>query len=144
MYDSVCRRSVRVFIVGVLLSAVLGPSSASAQSVDIYPWENIQQVVNNHPAGTTFLLKGGVHRLQTITPRSGDRFIGEAGTVLSGARQLSEFSRSGAIITPVSVPERHPCFNARPFITTAVSESSALEMARSSSRMRSHTTISLG
>jgi NPCBM/NEW2 domain/Right handed beta helix region len=96
MYDSVCRRSIRVFIVGLMLSTVLRPTPASAQSVDIYPWNNIQQVVNGYPAGTTFYLKSGVHRLQTITPRSGDRFIGEAGTVLSGARQLSDFSRSGA------------------------------------------------
>ena len=34
--------------------------------------------------------------MQTITPRSWDRFAGEPGTVLSGARQLTSFARSGA------------------------------------------------
>ena len=79
-----------------MLFALLRPAPAAAQSAEIYPWQNIQQVIDNYPAGTTFYLKSGVHRMQTITPRSGDRFIGEAGSVLSGARQLSEFSRSGA------------------------------------------------
>lgn len=68
---------------------------AAAQSVEIWPGQNIQQIVNGYPWGTTFYLKGGVHRMQTITPRSGDRFIGEWGTVLSGARQLTNFGRSG-------------------------------------------------
>jgi len=86
------------FLVKTLSAAlvVVGVSvPAAAQSVEIYPGQNIQQIVNSYPWGTTFYLKSGVHRLQSITPRSGDRFIGEPGTVLSGARQLTSFSRSG-------------------------------------------------
>jgi parallel beta-helix repeat protein len=79
--------SAALIIVGV---------STPAAAVDIYPGQNIQQVVNSYPWGTTFVLKSGVHRMQTITPRTGDRFYGEWGSVLSGARQLTSFSRSGA------------------------------------------------
>jgi len=96
MNHSGVRRFLRLAIVGGALLGVLRPAGAAAQSVEIYPGQNIQQVVNSYPAGTTFYLKAGVHRLQTITPRSGDRYIGEPGTVLSGARQLTSFSRSGA------------------------------------------------
>ena len=96
MSQSVHRRLLRASNIGWMLFALLRPAPAAAQSAEIYPWQNIQQVIDNYPAGTTFYLKSGVHRMQTITPRSGDRFIGEAGSVLSGARQLSEFSRSGA------------------------------------------------
>ena len=96
MSQSVHRRFLRASNVGWMLFALLRPASAAAQSAEIYPWQNIQQVVDNYPAGTTFYLKAGVHRMQTITPRSGDRFVGEPGSVLSGARQLTEFSQSGA------------------------------------------------
>jgi parallel beta-helix repeat protein len=69
--------------------------------VSIMPGQNIQSVVNSHPAGTTFLLRAGVHRNQTITPRSGDSFVGETSgstrlTMLSGARVLSGWSYDGA------------------------------------------------
>ena len=83
-----------LFICGLLLS-VLRPQPAAAQSVEVFPGQDIQSVVNLYPAGTTFLLKAGVHRMQTIRPRNGDKFVGETGTVLSGARQLTSFVRSG-------------------------------------------------
>ena len=70
--------------------------STPAAAVDIYPGQNIQQVVNGFPAGTVFILKSGVHRMQSVTPRSGDQFHGEPGTVLNGSRLLSGFTRSGA------------------------------------------------
>jgi len=62
----------------------------------IFPGEDIQARVNAAPVGTTFLLKAGVHRMQAIVPRDGDTFMGEAGTVLSGARLLATLSRLGS------------------------------------------------
>ena len=44
--------------------------------------------VDAAPRGSTFVLAAGVHRLQTITLRDGDRLVGEPGAVLSGARVL--------------------------------------------------------
>ena len=85
-----------------------GAASASATVtisgppvVAIAPGQNIQSVVNSQPAGTTFLLKAGVHRNQTITPRTGDSFVGETSgstrlTILSGARVLTGWVFDGA------------------------------------------------
>ena len=91
-----------------LVTATLpGAASASATVtisgspvVAIAPGQNIQSVVNSHPAGTTFLLKAGVHRNQTITPRTGDSFVGETSggtrlTILSGARVLTGWISDG-------------------------------------------------
>lgn len=69
--------------------------------VPIAPGQNIQNVINGYPAGTTFLLKAGVHRNQTITPRTGDTFVGEMNgetraTILSGARLLTTWNYDGA------------------------------------------------
>jgi parallel beta-helix repeat protein len=70
---------------------------AGTSAVTIYPGQDIQANVAAAPANTEFLLKAGVHRLQTIRPKDADRFVGEPGTVLSGARLLTTFSRSGAL-----------------------------------------------
>jgi hypothetical protein len=64
------------------------PDSSGSTSIDAYP------------AGTTFVLKAGVHRMQTIRPRSGDTFVGETSagalvSVLSGARVLNAWRFDG-------------------------------------------------
>jgi hypothetical protein len=40
--------------------------------------------VNAAPEGTTFMPKSGVHRLQTVTPKNGNTFLGEPGAILDG------------------------------------------------------------
>lgn len=50
---------------------------------------NFQQVVNARPAGVTYVIAAGLHRLQRVVPKDGDRFVGEAGAIMSGARVLS-------------------------------------------------------
>jgi nitrous oxidase accessory protein NosD len=56
-----------------------------AVPVAIDPGQSIQDAVRAHPAGTTFLIRRGVHRRQaTIRPKDGMVFIGEAGAVLDG------------------------------------------------------------
>lgn len=64
-------------------------------AVVIAPGTNIQNVIDEHPAGTTYYLLAGVHRMQTFSPDSGDTLLGEEGAVLSGARRLTEFVRDG-------------------------------------------------
>jgi len=68
---------------------------AVTTSTTIYPGQDIQAAVNSNPGGTSFTLKAGVHRLQSITPKAGDKFVGEAGTILNGARRLTTFTRQG-------------------------------------------------
>lgn len=50
----------------------------------IKPGDNIQKIVDAHAAGTTFTIKAGVHKRQSIRPKSGMSFLGEAGAVLDG------------------------------------------------------------
>ena len=69
--------------------------AAPQAAVLIYPGQAIQSRVAAAPAGTVFVLKPGVHRMQTISPKDRDTFRGEPGAVMSGARPLVEFSRSG-------------------------------------------------
>jgi parallel beta-helix repeat protein len=91
-YFSTVRSSATLVVFAVLCAWPWG----TAEALDIYPGTNIQSVVATAPYGTQFVLKSGVHRLQTISPRTGDTFIGEPGAVLSGARVLSAFSQQGS------------------------------------------------
>ncbi|MEX6505871.1 right-handed parallel beta-helix repeat-containing protein [Jiella sp. M17.18] len=78
----------------------------------------IQPVVDAAPAGASFCLAAGVHRAQTIAPKRGQSFFGEAGTVLSGARLLSHFRAAGSHWTthsdPVPVARRGICLPQSP------------------------------
>jgi hypothetical protein len=55
----------------------------------------IQSVVDENPAGTTYIIEAGIHRLQSIVPKDGDTFIGEPGAIMSGARIISEIAFDG-------------------------------------------------
>lgn len=87
-------------------------SDATAQpglfTQTIYPGEDIQARVAAAPRGATFIVKAGVHRLQTIIPRSGDTFVGEPGTVLSGARLLTTAVRSGSYWVVADMTQENP------------------------------------
>ena len=67
-----------------------------------------QQMVDTHPAGTTYLIKAGTHlRNFSIQPRSGDTFCGEPGAVLDGGRSLkSAFSGGASGVTLDSITVR--------------------------------------
>ena len=64
--------------------------------VEISPGQSIQNAVDANPAGTTFLLKSGIHRRQRVRPKDGNTFLGELGTVLDGEGVTSYAIRSGA------------------------------------------------
>jgi parallel beta-helix repeat protein len=67
-----------------------------------------QQVVDAHPAGTTYLIGTGTHlRNFSVQPKSGDTFCGEAGAVLDGGRSLkSAFSGGASGVTLDSITVR--------------------------------------
>lgn len=69
------------------------PALSFPDAIRIEVGSDVQFVVDSHPAGTIFLLASGVHRLQRITPRDNDIFIGEDGAVLSGAVELNAFEQ---------------------------------------------------
>lgn len=62
--------------------------SPPADAVRVEVGDDLQALVRDHPPGTSFLLASGVHRLLSVEPRDGDRFVGEPGAVMSGAEML--------------------------------------------------------
>ena len=66
-----------------------GPQSSiacPAGAVDIWPGVSIQTMVDSHGGSTTFCIRAGVHYLRSsITPKTGDTFVGEYGAVLEGS-----------------------------------------------------------
>lgn len=70
--------------------------TSGAGYIDVAPGSSIQNQINNQPDGSRFRLKAGVHRITSaLTPKVGNVFVGEAGAILSGARLLTAFTRSG-------------------------------------------------
>ncbi|MFZ1413421.1 MAG: right-handed parallel beta-helix repeat-containing protein, partial [Defluviicoccus sp.] len=64
----------------------------------VRPGDDIQAIVDAHPAGTTYRLAPGVYRNQAISPKAGDVFEGpsdddEGSAVLTGAVVLTDFTR---------------------------------------------------
>lgn len=60
----------------------------SSTDVTIRPGESIQAAVDAHSPGTSFTIAAGVHRRQSIEPRDGMTFVGEAGAVLDGENSV--------------------------------------------------------
>jgi parallel beta-helix repeat protein len=71
-------------------------SSCVSTATMLCPGDNIQAKVNAAAVGTRFTLATGIHRLQTIIPKSGQSFVGQAGAILSGARLLTGWVRSSS------------------------------------------------
>ena len=83
------RRARALLVVGAVVIALV-PSvgvtgaSAAGSGVAVFPGDSIQALVNANPAGTSFVIKAGVHRRQQVTPKNGNSFVGEPGAVLTG------------------------------------------------------------
>jgi parallel beta-helix repeat protein len=69
-------------------ASAVGPQSTitcPAGAVDIWPGVSIQNVVNSYGGNTTFCLRAGTHSIRSsITPKTGNTFVGEYGAVLDG------------------------------------------------------------
>ncbi|GAA1682283.1 hypothetical protein GCM10009745_28210 [Kribbella yunnanensis] len=81
-------------------AAVLGPTgprtAKACSGVEIAVGADPQQVIDGHPAGTTYCFAKGLHRIGTpIVPRDGDRFGGGPEVVLTGSRALTGWVRDG-------------------------------------------------
>ena len=68
-----------------------------ADTILVYPGDDINSIVDNNPEGTTFIIKAGVHRMQEIWPKNGNTFWGEAGAIINGGRVLTEFEQDGGL-----------------------------------------------
>jgi len=65
--------------------------------VSIGTSDDAQQIVDARPAGTTFVVKAGIHQNNfSVQPKSGDTFCGQPGAVLDGGRSLATAFSGGA------------------------------------------------
>jgi hypothetical protein len=61
-----------------------GGSGSPGSGVRVAVGQSIQAAVNANPPGTTFIIAKGVHVGQSVKPKSGNTFVGEAGAVMDG------------------------------------------------------------
>jgi parallel beta-helix repeat protein len=81
-------------MISILLGVVL---TATAAQVTINPGDDIQAKVNSYPTGTTFNVKAGLYRSQSVTPKDWDVFIGEPGAIMNGSILLTNFVKQGSL-----------------------------------------------
>jgi parallel beta-helix repeat protein len=77
----------------MLSTSTLGLSVAgqppATQTVTVSPGDDVQSVVKAAPEGTTFILRAGVYRMQSVEPKNRDVFRGEGSVILNGSQLLS-------------------------------------------------------
>lgn len=72
--------------------ALAGPAKAPADAVVVGTGQSLNQLTTSHPAGTTFWLSPGTHRVGTgpyaqVIPKDGNMYVGAPGAVLDGGKQ---------------------------------------------------------
>ena len=87
------RRRIVLFAVLIIAAVVVGWLALRPKPIVIEVGTDIQAVVDQYPPNTTYLLRAGVHRGQSIEPKDGDTFIGEDHAILNGALILADFTR---------------------------------------------------
>lgn len=83
----------------LLTTAPLGAGNnlrCPADALPVAPGQSLQAAIDAAPAGASFCLKNGVHRMQAARPKSAQRFYGDGHTVLNGSRLVTGFSREEA------------------------------------------------
>lgn len=75
----------------------VAPRSCPLDAIPIAPSASIQAAVDAAPTGASFCLKNGIHRLQVVRPKSGQRFFGEGRTILDGSEPIATFARKNNI-----------------------------------------------
>jgi parallel beta-helix repeat protein len=80
-------------------AALSGPNRAPSGAVTVSTTQNLNDVTQNSPAGTTFWLAAGTHKLGTgpfsqVIPKKGNVYLGAPGAVLDGQR-LNRYAFTG-------------------------------------------------
>lgn len=59
--------------------------------------DNVQQLLDQNPTGTTFCLAAGRYRLTTqLNPQQGQRLVGALGAILDGSKTITSWTPSGS------------------------------------------------
>lgn len=112
--------SVALFLTFCL---AIGDSTHAAppgtMNVTVHSGDDLMRLVAQSPPRTTFHIQAGVYRLQTITPKEGDVFVGEPGAILDGAQLVAGFVSTDQIwAAPLRVSlqgdYRGECFPSHP------------------------------
>ncbi|WP_427894912.1 right-handed parallel beta-helix repeat-containing protein [Kribbella sp. GL6] len=79
--------------------ALAGPATAPAGAVVVGTTDNLNELTTSHPAGTTFWLSPGVHKLgnspySQVIPKDKNTYVGAPGAVLDGGR-LNRYAFTG-------------------------------------------------
>ena len=80
----------------IALSVTVHGVIAAPDTVFLNVGSSFQDSVNVHPAGTVYIIEAGVHRLQNVTPKSNDVYIGRNGAIMNGARLLANWVQEGS------------------------------------------------
>jgi hypothetical protein len=80
----------------VRLAGPSGRGAAPCRGTEVRPGTDLGAAVAASPEGATLCLRSGVHRVgEPVHPKDGQRLVGEPGTVVSGAKVVTGFTRSG-------------------------------------------------
>jgi len=95
---------------------IVGPDASfnPTSGVVINPGDSWQTIINAHSAGTTYWIKAGTHSNQSITPKSGDTYVGEFGAIMDGGGTVAQafFSTATNVtIRNLKVQNYAPVFN---------------------------------
>ncbi len=71
-------------------------TTCTSTATMLCPGNNIQAKATAAGAGATLTLQPGIYRMQTVTPLSGQQFVGQPGAIMSGAKLLTGWVQSGA------------------------------------------------
>jgi len=102
-YNRSKRAAAALVTITALVTGLFVHCNAEA-SVTLSPGANIQSAVNANPTGTAFILTPGVYRMQSIMPKAGDSFTGQAGADLNGSQVLNKWTKSGNYWTSSGAP----------------------------------------
>jgi hypothetical protein len=84
------------FAISITLAVLSSSLPCLAENtVVVKPGTEIQPLIDANAPGTRYSIQPGVHRLQSIQPRTGDIFEGTPGSILNGARLLEHFQPDG-------------------------------------------------
>jgi hypothetical protein len=89
-----------------------GPSdrgAAPCRGIEVRPGADLGAAVTASPEGATLCLRSGVHRVsEPVRAKDRQRLVGEPGTVVSGAKVVTGFSRAGRDYVAAAFLPRNP------------------------------------
>ena len=102
---------MRILILAALLLPPVAaqPAPVGCEGVIVKPGAEIEDLVTEHRAGTTYCIQPGLYRLtKTVVPKTGDRLIGSPGAVLNGAKLIVDWERQGSVWVAKGQTQRSP------------------------------------